>query len=93
MKRPTRALDAAAEIARLAGVPLDYVFAYFSFGARLPLDVQSNLGRAANAVIGLGRDRKTRKLESELMKLADFRFETELGLKGPFVLPMPRRAA
>lgn len=71
------ALELAREIARRADVPLCQVLGYFSWEGRLPDDVQHRIVMADVAVIGMGRDRRTRRRRLGLMLYANRWIEHE----------------
>jgi hypothetical protein len=71
------ALNLAREIAQLADVALEQVLGYFSFTGRLSTDVQQRITAAEVVVLGMGRDRRTRRRILTLMNYADFWIETE----------------
>jgi len=65
----------AEAIAGVAGVHVDAVLAFFSWQGRIPLETQNRVARAADAVLGLARNRRTMRLENALMQLADETFD------------------
>lgn len=83
--RRSEALNAAEEIARAAGLPIERVWTYFAFFGRLSDADQWKLTRADVAVLGFITTKKKRKLQANLMLLADHYF-AERGVEGAFAL-------
>jgi len=70
--RRRSAVDLAEEIAERAACPIEQVWAYFAFDGRVPTSVQVRISQAEVEVLGLGRDRGTRRKRLNLMTVGDY---------------------
>lgn len=77
MQTRSATLELAHQIAHEAGVPIEFVWGFFSFEGRIPTDVQQRIVMANVAVLGMGRDRRTRRKRLRLMAYADWWLEHE----------------